>query len=308
MILGGLRIGVTPLDMAHAYETFAEGGRRVYDPELGAPNEGPVGIAEIQCPQTPIRVCNRADIKSQPQYDRVLPAGVANAVHDLLAGVVQSGTGTHAAISGVDVVGKTGTTSNYGDAWFVGWTPEMTTAVWVGFPDKLVSMATMYNGQPVEGGTYPANIWHEFMVQALQILANEQAAAQAKAAQSGQTSTTSTSTTGTTGLGSGSGGSGSGAGTGTGTGTATGTGAGTAGGTGAGTGGGTGAGTGGGTGAGTAGGTGAGTGGGTGAGTAGGTGAGTAGGTGAGTAGGTGAGSGSGTGGAGTGGAGLGGQ
>src|SRR5262249_48919384 len=49
MIIGGLKEGVTPLDMAHAFETIAEGGQRVYTPKLGAPEEGPVGIAQIQC-------------------------------------------------------------------------------------------------------------------------------------------------------------------------------------------------------------------------------------------------------------------
>jgi penicillin-binding protein 1A len=188
MILGGLTEGVSPLDMAHAYETFAEHGDRVINRVLGAPHGGPVGIEEIQCP-----VCEQTDIRNHPTYVRVLPAGIAQTVHDILTTVVQSGTATQAAIPGVDVAGKTGTTSNYGDAWFVGWTPELTTAVWVGFPNKLVSMATMYNGGPVEGGTYPAAIWHDFMVQALQILANEQAA---KASQHGQTNTTTTDTTG----------------------------------------------------------------------------------------------------------------
>jgi penicillin-binding protein 1A len=168
MILGGLKVGVSPLDMAHAYETFATGGRRVFNPVLGAPDQGPTGIAEIQCP-----VCKHTDVKDKPTYERVLPAPIAKTVHDILTGVVTSGTGTQAAISGVDVAGKTGTTSNYGDAWFVGWTPQMTVAVWVGVPDKLVSMATDYNGNPVEGGTYPAIIWQNFMTQALQILANE---------------------------------------------------------------------------------------------------------------------------------------
>ena len=55
------------------------------------------------------------------------------------------------------MAGKTGTTSDYGDAWFVGWTPEITTAVWVGFPNKLIPMTTLFDGQPVEGGTYPAD-------------------------------------------------------------------------------------------------------------------------------------------------------
>jgi penicillin-binding protein 1A len=168
MILGGLTVGVNPLEMAHAYETFAEAGRRVYDPVLGSPDEGPTGIAEIQY--------RGKDLKDVPSFRRVMPAAVANDVHNMLAGVVESGTGTAAAISGVDVVGKTGTTTNYADAWFVGWTPQLTTAVWVGFPNKLVPMTTLYAGGPVEGGTYPAIIWHAFMTQALQILASEQPA------------------------------------------------------------------------------------------------------------------------------------
>ena len=169
MILGGLKIGVSPLDMAHAYETFAEGGRRVYDPVLGAPNKGPTGIAQIYCP----KVCPQKNLVDHPEYERVLPAPIAAVVHEMLTGVVQSGTGTSAAISGVDVAGKTGTTTNYADAWFVGWTPQLTTAVWVGYPNRLVPMTSAYNGAPVEGGTYPAIIWHDFMVQALQILARE---------------------------------------------------------------------------------------------------------------------------------------
>ena len=169
MILGGLKIGVSPLDMAHAYETFAEGGRRVWDPVLGAPHKGPTGIAQIYCPS----VCPHKNLVDHPAYERVLPASIAAVVHEMLTGVVQHGTGTSAEISGVDVAGKTGTTTDYADAWFVGWTPELTTAVWVGYPNKLVPMTTAYNGAPVEGGTYPAIIWHNFMVQALQILATE---------------------------------------------------------------------------------------------------------------------------------------
>ncbi len=187
MILGGLKIGVSPLDMAHAYETFAEGGRRVYNPVLGAPNEGPNGIAQIYCPA----VCPQKNLLADPRYEQVLPASVAATVHDMLNGVVQHGTGTAAQISGVDVAGKTGTTTNYADAWFVGWTPELTTAVWVGFPNKLIPMTSDYNGAPVEGGTYPAIIWHSFMVQALQILAAEN-----PSKNKSSTTTTSTATTG----------------------------------------------------------------------------------------------------------------
>ncbi len=171
MIIGGLKVGVSPLDMAHAYETIAEGGRRVYDPGLGAPQEGPTGIAQIFCPSR----CKgkRRNLVDKPHYRRVIPLSDAQTIHQLLQGVVTGGTGRAAAISGVDVAGKTGTTSDYGDAWFVGWTPQITTAVWVGFPNKLVPMTTLFDGGPVEGGTFPAVIWQSFMTQALQINAQE---------------------------------------------------------------------------------------------------------------------------------------
>jgi penicillin-binding protein 1A len=192
MILGGLREGVTPLDMAHAYETFAEGGRRVFNRSLGTPEQGPTGLAQIQC--LVVSCHGKRELLDRPAFKREIPASIAATVHSILTGVIQNGTGTSASISGVDVAGKTGTTTNYGDAWFVGWTPQITTAVWVGFPNKLVSMSTLFNGGPVEGGTYPAIIWHDFMTQALQITADYQAA---RAARSGHSS----SGTGTNGTG-----------------------------------------------------------------------------------------------------------
>jgi penicillin-binding protein 1A len=155
---------------------------------LGDTGEGPTGIAQINCPA---KVCKHTVTVDHPHYKRVIPLSVAETIHTLLQGVVEHGTGVSAAISGVDVAGKTGTTSNYGDAWFVGWTPQMTTAVWVGFPNKLVPMTTLYNGGPVEGGTYPALIWHAFMTSALQILASEQVASQAKHHGNSQSATTS---------------------------------------------------------------------------------------------------------------------
>ena len=65
------------------------------------------------------------------------------------------------------VAGKTGTTENYGDAWFVGYTPQLATAVWVGYPNKLTPMLNQYHGQAVAGGTFPADIWRAFNQQAL---------------------------------------------------------------------------------------------------------------------------------------------
>jgi penicillin-binding protein 1A len=191
MILGGLKVGVSPLDMAHAYETLATGGLKVYNPLLGDMQAGdrkpgPTGIAEIRCSTCPLH-----DVKDHPRYYRVIPASIAHEVHVLLEGVVgPGGTGGLAAIPGVLVAGKTGTTSNYADAWFVGWTPQLTTAVWVGYPRGAVPMTTAYNGQPVEGGTFPALIWNHFMVQALNILAQEQL--QSGSHQAGQATSTTT--------------------------------------------------------------------------------------------------------------------
>ena len=74
-------------------------------------------------------------------------------------------------LPGRQVAGKTGTTENYGDAWFVGYTPQLVAAVWVGYPDKLVPMPTEFHGHPVAGGTFPALIWKAFMTKALDQLA-----------------------------------------------------------------------------------------------------------------------------------------
>jgi penicillin-binding protein 1A len=172
MILGGLNTGVSALDMAHAYETVATGGDKIYNPILGDVKQGPIGIDSIKnCGE-----CKEHDITNKhPDEQRVLSPEVASEIDELLHGPVDHsyGTGTAAAIPGVDVAGKTGTTSNFVDAWFVGWTPTMTVAVWVGYPDSGKSMATSFDGQPVEGGTYPAIIFHNFMVQAIQVMDDE---------------------------------------------------------------------------------------------------------------------------------------
>jgi membrane peptidoglycan carboxypeptidase len=68
----------------------------------------------------------------------------------------------------VPVAGKTGTTDNYGDAWFVGYTPELVTAVWVGYPNELRPMTTEFGGEPVAGGTLPALIWKQFTTAVLE--------------------------------------------------------------------------------------------------------------------------------------------
>jgi penicillin-binding protein 1A len=178
MILGGLSTGVSALDMAHAYETAATGGLKVYNKILGDYRQGAIGISSISnckpCTQHTIQNTTADGLATQ----RELSPEVAATIDELLHGPVDdpSGTGTAAAIPGVDVAGKTGTTSNYVDAWFVGWTPQMTVAVWVGYPNTGKPMLKNFDGGPVEGGTYPAIIWHNFIVQALQIMADDTAA------------------------------------------------------------------------------------------------------------------------------------
>jgi penicillin-binding protein 1A len=177
--LGGLKEGVTPLDMAHAYQTFARQGRFVYGSmspgvlRKGQPVPGPVGIHSIgRREDGKIKSINLPDGKparNRVRTKRVLDEGVAGTVTSLLQGVVKNGTGTRAQLGRVAVAGKTGTTENYGDAWFVGWTHDYTVAVWVGYPNKLVPMKTEFNGQPVAGGTYPAGIWKTFMESVLKI-------------------------------------------------------------------------------------------------------------------------------------------
>jgi penicillin-binding protein 1A len=174
MILGGLRDGVTPLDMAHAYETFATGGKRIWNPKLGAPDKGPIGIHMVRDGDGKVLVSNPKTLKRS----QAIPASVASEVSQILQTVVAYGTGKAAAIPGF-AAGKTGTTENYGDAWFVGWNEQMTVAIWVGYPDRLVPMLTEYGGQPVAGGTYPALLWHNFMEQAIAILAQRVATAEA---------------------------------------------------------------------------------------------------------------------------------
>jgi penicillin-binding protein 1A len=165
MTIGGLTIGVTPLDMAHAYETIAHGGERVSGTLAEA--ESPVGIQEVQAGSQPLPDNSRRDI-NQVRTKRVLPAEVASTETSMLETVLEYGTGKAAAI-GQFAAGKTGTTSNYGDAWFVGWDSKYTVAVWVGYPNKLIPMTSDFDGGPVLGGTFPALIWHEFMMSALGI-------------------------------------------------------------------------------------------------------------------------------------------
>jgi penicillin-binding protein 1A len=171
MTLGGLKQGVTPLDMAHAYETFASGGDLIYGTlSPGADNSrddtapGPVGIDRIESrDEKPVTLPNGDEAVNRREKRNVLEHSIATEVGSLLQSVVRVGTGTRAGVANVVIAGKTGTTEGYGDAWFVGWTPKYTVAVWVGYPDEFKSMETEFNGQPVAGGTYPAAIFRTFI-------------------------------------------------------------------------------------------------------------------------------------------------
>ncbi len=108
---------------------------------------------------------DRLVARNRVKTKRVLSPALAALTTQQMQTVVSSGTGKRAAYGGF-AAGKTGTTEDFGDAWFVGFTRELTIAVWVGYPDKLTPMKTEFDGEPVAGGTFPAQIWRDFVVQA----------------------------------------------------------------------------------------------------------------------------------------------
>jgi membrane peptidoglycan carboxypeptidase len=143
--------------MARAYASFANGGYRLDDSYGDEPRV-------IDCVGVGTKKC----VPNYTYPRRELDANLAAIEDQMLEGVVKSGTGTAAQLpGGWSVAGKTGTTEQYGDAWFVGFTPDIVTAVWVGYPDRLRPMLSEYHGHAVAGGTYPAQIWKAFMEKAL---------------------------------------------------------------------------------------------------------------------------------------------
>jgi penicillin-binding protein 1A len=200
MVIGGLTEGVTPLDMAHAYETVAEdnlisgslasdacaGGAKGFT-QLDAPTPGqsgcpgPVGIRFVAQGSGKHTTAWHNTTQTQPvslTYSE--DKEEITMLHEPLTSI---GTAADAFIPGVNAWGKTGTTSNYGDAWFVGSTaalntpygvvPSMTVAVWVGYPNSDKSMSKDYGGKPVYGGTYPALIWRDYVVNAIRTIEQE---------------------------------------------------------------------------------------------------------------------------------------
>jgi penicillin-binding protein 1A len=142
--LGGLRIGVSPLEMASAYATLAAGGI----------HRDPVSIEKVVFPS------GKVDRPQAATVRRVLPEPVAYEVTRLLHDNITEGTGTAAYTGCTGQAGKTGTTDEYTDAWFAGYQPNLATAVWVGYPESNDVSMTSVHGITVFGGTFPAEIWH----------------------------------------------------------------------------------------------------------------------------------------------------
>jgi penicillin-binding protein 1A len=149
--LGGLERGVSPLEMASAYATIANGGYR----------NRPRAISRVITPDGHSELPRRWRVHRVKAFED----GVTYEATKILEDNIRGGTGTHAAI-GCPAGGKTGTTDLNVDAWFVGFTPRLATAVWVGYPGGAhISMNGMYapTGGNIDGGTYPADIWGEYM-------------------------------------------------------------------------------------------------------------------------------------------------
>ena len=145
--LGGLTHGVSPLEMTRAYTTLNTGGYRIR----------PVAVTKVVFPDghidTSLGRQERKSVFTDGQTSEAIKAMEAN---------IQYGTGRAADISCPDA-GKTGTTSNFTDAWFDGFTSGLNTTVWVGYPKSTASMTNVPPYGEMFGGTAPALIWHDFM-------------------------------------------------------------------------------------------------------------------------------------------------
>lgn len=145
MALGGLTKGVTPLEMASAYGTFANKGVHVK----------PTAIVKILDRNGNV-LEDASTLEKEETKTRVMSEREAYEMTTMLEGVIDHGTGTAAAI-GRPAAGKTGTTDDNKDAWFVGYTPDIVTAVWIGDDTGSHSLGEIY------GGTIPAEIWKDYM-------------------------------------------------------------------------------------------------------------------------------------------------
>ena len=141
----------SPLDMAGAYSVFAARGLQAL----------PTPVVKVIDATGAVLEDN-----TRPSTKRVLNEVVADNVTDVLRGVITSGTGTAADI-GRPAAGKTGTSENFGNAWFCGFSPTLSTAVWMGYADAPRPLRGIKGVGKVYGGTIPAQTWHNFMSSAL---------------------------------------------------------------------------------------------------------------------------------------------
>ncbi|MEA2148318.1 MAG: penicillin-binding protein [Solirubrobacteraceae bacterium] len=144
--LGGLARCCSPLEMADAYATIASGGWR----------NKPKAITEVRHPDGTV------DDLSKPIRHKAFDSAAMYEVQKILQQNIKSGTGVRANI-GCPAAGKTGTTDKNQNAWFVGFTPKLATSTWVGFPKGNIAMPNLFHGGPVDGGTFPAEIWGNYM-------------------------------------------------------------------------------------------------------------------------------------------------
>jgi penicillin-binding protein 1A len=145
-------LGVSPLDMAAAYATFAAGG--VY--------ARPTGIRKVVLPGGKV---DRAAGWGKPDAKRAVSDAVAAKVTEILEQNALYGTGSGSGDGVHPAAGKTGTTDDHADAWYVGYTRDLSTAVWMGYPRGEIPMLSVH-GQAVAGATFPVPIWHSFMAAA----------------------------------------------------------------------------------------------------------------------------------------------
>jgi len=141
---------VSPLEMAGAYAAIANDG--VFNQ--------PYFVDKITDAN------GKVIYQHTPSPTRVMSVQSAREETVALQAVVTGGTATRAQLPGRPAAGKTGTTDQHGDAWFIGFTPQLTTAVWMGSPESIVPMNNV-GGINVFGGTFPALLWHNFMVMAM---------------------------------------------------------------------------------------------------------------------------------------------
>jgi len=140
---------VSPIDMARSYMTFANRGERIT----------PFFVEAVQDAD------GATIFTAEPEREPVYPRQYADLMNHVLTQTIERGTGRAADI-GRDAAGKTGTTSENTDAWFVGYTPRIGAAVWMGYKDGTSQRMDSVHGRPVTGGGLPAQIWARFMEEA----------------------------------------------------------------------------------------------------------------------------------------------